>query len=86
MLLQSDLDPADLKAHYNSYYAAGVISVTVYNPISIMSAFKRSRIENFTDFLLVVVFNFSLTEYFCYRQIPSLGQRYFRGLFPAQND
>ena len=78
MLLQSELDPADIKAHYNSYCAAGVISV--YNPISIMSAFKRSRIENSwvaTSFLLVVVFNFSFSDQlsiFCYRQIPSLRQ------------
>jgi hypothetical protein len=43
--LQSDLDLADLKAHYNSYLAAGHISV--YNPVSIMSALKTSEIDNF---------------------------------------
>jgi hypothetical protein len=42
---QSELDQEALKAHYNSYLAAGLISV--YNPVSIVSAFTRSKIENF---------------------------------------
>ncbi|KAK2467448.1 hypothetical protein APHAL10511_000303 [Amanita phalloides] len=40
----SELDPADLKAHYNSYSADGI---SVYNPVSIMGALKRTKIENF---------------------------------------
>ena len=43
--MQSELDQETLKAYYNSYLAAGLISV--YNPVSIMSAFTRSKIENF---------------------------------------
>jgi len=43
--LQSKLTIEELKSHYNSYLAAGCISV--YNPVSIMSAFKKSSIENF---------------------------------------
>jgi len=35
----------DPKAHYNSYIAGGYVSV--YNPISVMSAFETSTIENF---------------------------------------
>jgi len=89
MLLQSELDLAYIKVRYNSYCAASVISI--YNPISIMSAFKRSRIENFwvgTGSMLSCSIFFVLwpTEYFCYRQIPSLRQKYFGGLFPAPND
>jgi hypothetical protein len=37
--LQCELAPEDLKAHYNSYLAAGQISV--YNLVSIMSAFDQ---------------------------------------------
>ena len=44
-VLQSELDREALKAHYNSYLAAGHISV--YNPVSVVSAFARSKIENF---------------------------------------
>jgi hypothetical protein len=43
--MQSELNLEDLKAHYNSYIAAGHISV--YNPVSIMFAFQKSSIENF---------------------------------------
>jgi hypothetical protein len=43
--LQSELELEDLKARYSSYIAAGHIGV--YNPVSIMSAFKRSSIEIF---------------------------------------
>jgi len=44
-LSKCELEPEDLKAHYSSYLAAGHISV--YNPVSIMSAFEQSTIENF---------------------------------------
>jgi hypothetical protein len=43
--LQSGLDPDELQAHYNSYLGAGTISV--YNPVSIMSAFEKLMIEDF---------------------------------------
>jgi len=43
--LQSELDPEALKAHYNSYLAGGRISV--YNPVSVMSAFEQGEIDNF---------------------------------------
>jgi hypothetical protein len=39
------LEIADLKAQYNSYIAAGHLSV--YNPVSVMSALEESRITNF---------------------------------------
>ena len=42
---QSKLELEDLIGHYNSYLAAGHIAV--YNPVSVMSAFKTSSIENF---------------------------------------
>jgi len=45
MLAQSELELADLKAQYNSYIAAGQISV--YNPVSVMSALSQSKIKNF---------------------------------------
>jgi len=41
----SELELADLKAQYNSYIAAGQISV--YNPVSVMSALSQSKIKNF---------------------------------------
>lgn len=44
-LAKSELELADLKAQYNSYIAAGQISV--YNPVSVMSALSNSVIENF---------------------------------------
>ena len=43
--LKSELAPEDLKAHYNSYLAAGCIGL--YNPVSIMSAFLEKTIGNF---------------------------------------
>lgn len=43
--MQPELDQETLKAYYNSYLAAGLISV--YNPVSIMSAFTQSGIDNF---------------------------------------
>ena len=43
--MQCQLEPEDLKIHYNSYLAAGHISVC--NPVSIMSAFEESAIRNF---------------------------------------
>jgi hypothetical protein len=55
--LQSELDPIALKAHYNSYLAGGHISV--YNPVSIMSAFEEREIKNFwvaTGSLVIVIF------------------------------
>jgi len=58
--LQCKLDPGALKAHYNSYLAGGHTSV--YNPVSIMSAFKRSEIDDFwvnTGLLVMIVFVFS---------------------------
>jgi hypothetical protein len=58
--LQCKLNLDDVRAHYNSYLAAGHISV--YNPVSIMSAFQRSMIENFwvaTGFLVMIIFFFS---------------------------
>ena len=46
--LQSKLSLEDIKAHYHSYTAAGSTGhITVYNPVSVMSAFKTSSIENF---------------------------------------
>ncbi|KIL70012.1 hypothetical protein M378DRAFT_156070, partial [Amanita muscaria Koide BX008] len=44
-LAKTELKLADLKAQYNSYIAAGQISV--YNPVSVMSALKTSEIKNF---------------------------------------
>jgi hypothetical protein len=61
--LQCELEPEDLKVHYNSYLAAGHISV--YNPVSIMSAFEESTIENFwvaTGLLATIFFVLRLTE------------------------
>ena len=55
--LQSELALEDLKAHYSSYLAAGDISV--YNPISIMSAFKKNVMDNFwvaTGLLTWIIF------------------------------
>ena len=56
-MLQCELEPEDLKAHYNSYLAAGYISV--YNPVSVMSAFHQSTIDNFwvaTGLLATIIF------------------------------
>ena len=61
--LQCELALEDLKAHYNSYLAAGHISV--YNPVSIMSAFEQDSIENFwvaTGLLATIVFVLRPTE------------------------
>ena len=61
--LQSALALEDLKAHYSSYLAAGDISV--YNPVSIMSAFAQDSIENFwvaTGLLAKIVFVLQPTE------------------------
>jgi hypothetical protein len=61
--LQCELEPEDLKAHYSSYLAAGHISV--YNPVSIMSAFEQSTIENFwvaTGLLATIIFVLQPTE------------------------
>ena len=44
-VLQSKLELKDLKAHYGSYIAAGHISV--YNPVSVMSALAQTYISNF---------------------------------------
>ncbi|KIL58829.1 hypothetical protein M378DRAFT_170096 [Amanita muscaria Koide BX008] len=44
-LSKCKLELEDLKAHYNSYLAAGHISV--YNPVSIVSAFEQSALGNF---------------------------------------
>jgi len=44
-LSKCELALNDLKAHYNSYLAA--VSISVYNPVSIMSAFEQDSIENF---------------------------------------
>jgi hypothetical protein len=58
-ILQSELKLNNLKAHYGSYIAAGPINM--YNPISVMSAFEASSIENFwvaTDLpVTTVLFN-----------------------------
>ena len=54
--LQSELDPKALKEHYHSYLAGGHISV--YNPVSIMSAFEKGEIQNFwvaTGSLVMVI-------------------------------
>ena len=62
-VLQCELEPEDLKVHYNSYLAAGHISV--YNPVSIMSAFEESTIENFwvaTGLLATIFFVLQPTE------------------------
>jgi hypothetical protein len=61
--LQCELEPEDLKAHYNSYLAAGHISV--YSPVLIMSAFQQSTIENFwvaTGLLATIIFVLQPTE------------------------
>ena len=53
---QSELDPKALKEHYNSYLAGSCISV--YNPVSIMSAFEKCKIKNFwitTGSLVMVI-------------------------------
>ena len=79
---QCQLDPGELKAHYNSYLAG---SISVYNPVSIMSAFMHSKIENYWVNTGLLVMNFILrpTE-FCCRPIPSITQEYSRGYrFPG---
>ena len=43
--LQCELALENLNAHYSSYFAAG--SISVYNPVSIMSAFQQDSIKNF---------------------------------------
>ena len=61
--LQSELALEDLKAHYNSYLAAGHISV--FNPVSIMSAFMKNMINNFwvaTGLLTLIIFVLHPTE------------------------
>jgi hypothetical protein len=61
--LQCELALEDLKAHYNSYLAGG--SISVYNPVSIMSAFEQDSIENFwiaTGLLAKIVFVLQPTE------------------------
>jgi len=61
--LQCELALEDLKVHYNSYLAAG--SISVYNPVSIMSAFEQDSIENFwvaTGLLAMIVFVLQPTE------------------------
>ena len=60
---QCELKPEDLKANYNSYLAAGRISV--YNPVSVVSAFQQSTIKNFwtaTGLLAVIVFVLQPTD------------------------
>ena len=60
---QCELEPEDLKAHYSSYLAAGHISV--YNPVSVMSAFKESRIDDFwvaTGLPAMIIFVLQPTE------------------------
>jgi hypothetical protein len=62
-LSNCELEPEDLKAHYNSYLAAGRISV--YNPVSVMSAFEESTIGNFwvaTGLLATIIFLLQPTE------------------------
>jgi len=44
-LVNSSLEIADLRAHYNCYITASDISV--YNPVSVMSALETSEIKNF---------------------------------------
>lgn len=44
-LSNSEQELKHLKAHYYSYIAAS--HITVYNPVSVMSAFETSSIENF---------------------------------------
>ena len=54
--LQSELALEDIKAHCNSYLAA---SISVFNPVSIMSAFQKSVIDNFwvaTGLLTSIIF------------------------------
>ena len=64
--LQSELKLEDLKAHYNSYIAASSAGhISVYNPVSIMSAFKTSSIQNFwvaTGLLAMIIFVLQPTE------------------------
>jgi hypothetical protein len=57
MLWQCELELEDLKARYSRYLAAGHISV--YNPVSIMSALEQVTIENFwvaTGLLAMIIF------------------------------
>ena len=57
MLWQCELELEDLKARYSCYLAAGHISV--YNPVSIMSALEQVTIENFwvaTGLLAMIIF------------------------------
>jgi len=61
--LQSELALEDIKAHYNSYLAASHISV--FNPVSIMSAFQKNMINNFwvaTGLLTLIIFVLHPTE------------------------
>jgi hypothetical protein len=61
--VQSELEPEDLKAHYNSYLAGGHISV--YNPVSIMSAFEEFEIKNYwikTGLITTITFVLQPTE------------------------
>lgn len=60
---QCELELEDLKARYGSYLAASHISV--YNPVSIISALEQSTIENFwvaTGLLAIIIFVLQLTE------------------------
>ena len=61
--LQCELALEDLKAHYSSYLTGG--SISIYNPVSIMSAFEQDSIENFwvaTGLLAKIVFVLQPTE------------------------
>ena len=60
--LQSELELAALKDHYNSYLADGI---SIYNPVSIMSAFEQAQIDNFwiaTGLLVAIIFVLHPTE------------------------
>jgi hypothetical protein len=63
MLWQCELELEDFKAHYSCYLAAGHISV--YNPVSIMSALQQVTIENFwvaTGLPAMIIFVIQPTE------------------------
>jgi hypothetical protein len=69
--LQCNLDPGKIKAHYNSYLAGGHTSV--YNPVSIMSAFQQSEIDDFwvdTGLLVMIFFLLFNQLHFAVGQYP----------------
>jgi len=80
--LQSQLDPKALKEHYSSYLAGGRISV--YNPVSIMSAFENHQIRNFwtqTGLIVCSGHYCSSSPYQFNRRVPSVTHQNIRRRF-----